>query len=60
MKYLKGGQKSRTPVRTPDHCPICRSTRLRSNAKVRQLDRSVLIRQNIGSFNVPVDNTFVV
>jgi hypothetical protein len=48
-----------TPVRTSHHSAIRYTTRLRSNAKVRQFNGSIFVREDIGSFDISMNDTLV-
>ena len=53
----------RTPVGTPDHSVVARSTgrrRIARDTKVRKLDGAIFGRQDISAFNVAVDDALIV
>ena len=62
MRMCLGHSLSLTPVRTADDFIVatCASRRGACDSEVRQLHASVFVRQDIGTFDVAVDNTLVV
>ena len=50
----------RTPVRTPNDSSIHYTSRPRSHTEIRQLDRTILVGEDVGALDVAVDDTLVV
>ena len=48
-----------TPVRTSHYSSIRYTTRLRSNPKVRQFNGSIFVREDIGAFDISMNDTLV-
>ena len=48
-----------TPVWTPHHCAIRHTTRLRSHPKVCQFNGSIFVCEDIGTFDISMNNTLV-
>jgi hypothetical protein len=50
-----------TPIRTPDHRIVRDSSSSRArDTEISQLDTTVLVRQDIRSFDISVDHTLIV
>ena len=59
--YRSGNNYSQelTPVRTSHYSAIRYTTRLRGNPKVRQFNSSIFVREDVGAFDISVNDTLV-
>lgn len=56
------GRNELTPVWTTNYCIVPNRPRSRTtgDAEIRELDTSVLVSQDVGTLDIPVDDTLVV